>query len=248
MWRVWLISLWAGCVAQAVQPEAREWKAPGGSVVKYRWSAPINPEPGKTYPLVLFLHGSGERGSDNTAQLRHGVMPILKAAENLGQPCFLIAPQCPEDRWWSPIDPEGKRLSAAGRPNEMLDPIIALINDTLSKYPVDPDRLYVTGISMGGFGVWDLLGRMPGKIAAAVPICGGGDPSLAARFKDVPIHAFHGELDSAVPVAATREMIAALEKAGGKPKVTIYPGVDHVCWVQVYDDPELYRWIFAQRK
>jgi predicted peptidase len=248
MWRIWLISLWAGCIAHAVQPEAREWKSPGGSVVKYRWSAPANPEPGKTYPLVLFLHGSGERGSDNTAQLRHGVMPILKAAEKLGQPCFLIAPQCPEDRMWSPIDPEGKKLTAADQPNEMLDPIVALINDTQAKYPVDPNRLYVTGISMGGFGIWDLLGRMPGKIAAAVPICGGGDPTLAARFKDVPIHAFHGELDSAVPVAATREMIAALEKAGGKPKVTIYPGVDHVCWIQAYDDPELYRWLFAQRK
>jgi predicted peptidase len=248
MWRIWLISLWAGCIAQAAQPEAREWKAPGGSVVKYRWSAPTNPEPGKTYPLVLFLHGSGERGSDNTAQLRHGVMPILKAAEKLGQPCFLIAPQCPEERLWSPIDPEGKKLTAADRPNEILDPIVALINDTLARCPVDPSSLYVTGISMGGFGVWDLLGRMPGKIAAAVPICGGGDPSLAARFKDVPIHAFHGELDSAVPVAATREMIAALEKAGGKPKVTIYPGVDHVCWIETYDDPELYRWIFAQRK
>jgi predicted peptidase len=248
MWRIWLISLWAGCIAHAVQPEAREWKASGGSVVKYRWSAPTDPEAGKTYPLVLFLHGSGERGSDNTAQLRHGVMPILKGAEALGQPCYLIAPQCPEERLWSPIDPEGKQLTAADRPNGMLDPIIELINGTLAKYPVDPTRLYVTGISMGGFGVWDLLARMPGKIAAAVPICGGGDPTLAARFKDVPIHAFHGELDSAVPVAATRDMIVALEKAGGKPKVTIYPGVDHVCWVQVYDDPELYRWIFAQRR
>jgi predicted peptidase len=248
MWRIWLVSLLAGCTAFAAQPEAREWKAPGGAIVKYRWSAPKNPEPGKTYPLVLFLHGSGERGSDNTAQLRFGVLPILKTAEKLGQPCFLIAPQCPDDRWWSPMDPKFKKLTAADKPNDLLDPIVALVNDVMARYPVDPNRLYVTGLSMGGFATWDLLGRMPGKIAAAVPICGGGDPSLAARFKDVPIHAFHGEVDSEVPVAATREMIAALEKAGGKPKATYYPGVDHVSWIQTYDNPELIRWIFAQRK
>jgi predicted peptidase len=248
MMRIAAASIWAVCLAQAAQPEAREWKAPDGSVVRYRWSAPAKPEPGKLYPLVLFLHGSGERGSDNTAQLLHGVLPILEAADKLGQPCFLIAPQCPEELWWSPIDPEGKQLTAADEPNGLLDPTVALITEILAKNPIDPKRLYVTGISMGGFGVWDLLGRIPEKIAAAVPICGGGDPSLADRFKDVPIHAFHGELDSAVPVAATREMIAALEKAGGKPKLTIYPGVDHVCWTETYADLELYRWLFAQRK
>ncbi len=248
MWHILLLSFAAACIAHAMPPEAREWKSPGGSTVKYRWSAPAKPEPGKFYPLILFLHGSGERGSDNKAQLAHGVLPILEAAEKLGQPAFLIAPQCPEDQWWSPIDTEGKFLTAATQPNAQLDPIIALVEEIMAKHPVDPRRFYVTGISMGGFATWDLLGRMPGKIAAAVPICGGGDPSLAARFKDVPIHAFHGELDTAVPVAATREMITALEKSGGKPKVTIYPGVDHLCWTRTYEDLDLYRWIFAQRK
>jgi predicted peptidase len=101
---------------------------------------------------------------------------------------------------------------------------------------------------MGGYATWDLLGRVPGKIAAAVPICGGGDPALAEKFKDVPIHAFHGEADPTVPVKSTKDMITALEKAGGKPKATYYPGVQHDSWTQTYNDPEVIRWMFGQRK
>ncbi|MEY3895244.1 MAG: hypothetical protein RLZZ214_763 [Verrucomicrobiota bacterium] len=248
MWRIWLVVLLTGCTGIREETDAHEWKSPGGTTVKYRLSKPKNPQPGKTYPLVLFLHGAAERGSDNSAQLRHSVLPILRGAEKLGQPCFLIAPQCPDDRFWSQISPDFKSLAAADEPNDLLDPIVALVDHIMATYPVDPARFYVTGLSMGGFATWDLLGRMPDKIAAAVPICGGGDSSLAARFKHVPIHAFHGEDDDEVPVAATREMIAALEKAGGKPKMTIYPGVDHFSWEQTYDNPELIRWIFAQRK
>lgn len=230
------------------QPEARAWKAPNGTTVKYRYFAPAKLQPGKTFPLVLFLHGSGERGSDNTAQLRHGVNPILAGAKKLGEPCFLIAPQCPADQWWAPIDFKSMRLSAADQPNAKLEALLALVDQTMKNQPVDRKRFYVTGLSMGGYGTWDLLGRAPEKIAAAVPICGGGDPSLAARFKDVPIFAFHGEKDSEVPVAATRNMIAALKRAGGNPKVTYYPGVDHVSWTMTYDNPAVIRWMFAQRR
>lgn len=239
--------LGTGCVL-AAPPEAREWKGPGGTILKYRWSAPETLQPGKTYPLVLFLHGAGERGRNNTSQLRHGVTPILESAQKLGQPCFLIAPQCPTASWWSPIDKKFKRLSAANEPNPLLESVIALVDDVMANNPVDAKRFYVTGLSMGGFATWDLLGRVPEKIAAAVPVCGGGDPSLAVRFKDVPIHAFHGELDSEVPVAATQLMISALQKAGGKPMVTYYPGVDHDCWTQTYDKIELIRWMFDQRR
>jgi predicted peptidase len=236
------------CSAIAGQPEAREWKAPDGTVVKYRWSAPETLEAGKTYPLVLFLHCAGERGDDNSAQLKHGVTPILEGANKLKQPCFLIAPQCPTERWWAPINRETMGLSAAKQPNSLLDSVLALVEETLKKQPVDAKRFYVTGLSMGGFATWDLLGRAPERIAAAVPICGGGDPAQVAKFKDVPIHAFHGEADSVVPVRATRDMITALEKAGGKPAVTYYPGVNHDSWTQTYSDPELIRWMFDQRQ
>lgn len=241
-------SLIGTVASSAADPEAREFIAKDGTVLKYRWSAPEKTEPGKIYPLVLFLHGSGERGDDNIAQLKHGVLPILAGAVKLDQPVFLIAPQCPKDRWWSPVDMGKMRLSAAGKPNALVEAVLALVDETTRIQPIDPKRFYVTGISMGGFGTWDLLCRIPDKIAAAVPICGGGDTTQVAKFKDVPIWAFHGEADSVVPVKSTREMISTLEKAGGNPKVTYYPKVDHNSWTQTYDDPEVIRWIFDQHR
>lgn len=243
-----LATLLATAAAFGAPPEAREWKAPNGTTVKYRWHSLAPIEAGKTYPLILFLHGAGERGDDNTAQLKHGVKAILASAGKLKQPCFLIAPQCPADRWWTPIDRETMRLSAADKPNALLEAVLALVDDTMKTQPVDPKRFYVTGISMGGYATWDLLGRIPDKIAAAVPICGGGDPALVSKYKDVPIHAFHGEADPAVPVRTTREMIEALEKAGGKPLATYYPGVQHDSWTQTYDHPEVIRWVFDQKQ
>jgi predicted peptidase len=226
-------------------PAAREWQAADDTVVKYRWCAPKTIEPGKTYPLVLFLHGAGERGDDNKAQLKHGVIPIINGAEKLGKPVFLIAPQCPRDRWWSEPAQDRTRLSAANQPNALLENVLALVGQLQKEHPIDPKRLHVTGISMGGFGTWDLLARAPGRIASAIPICGGGDPALAKKFKHVPVWAFHGEADDVVPVEGTRKMIEALEKAGGKPKATYYPGVGHDSWTRTYDNPEVLRWLLA---
>ncbi len=226
-------------------PVEKEWQAPNGTTVRFRWCAPATPEPGKTYPLVLFLHGAGERGTDNKAQLKHGVTAILKGAEALGEPCFLIAPQCPPDRWWTPIDRGTMRPADGGK--DLLDAVLALVAETSKSQPVDAKRFYVTGLSMGGYATWDLLARAPDRIAAAIPICGGGNPAKAGGFKDVPIWAFHGDADPVVPVRATRDMIAALEKAGGKPKYTYYPGVQHDSWTQTYADPEVIKWFFAQK-
>lgn len=234
--------------ALGATPEAREWQAPDGTVVNYRWSAPEKTESGKTYPLILFLHGAGERGDDNTAQLKHGVMPIIQGAEKLGSPVFLIAPQCPAGRWWSPINESKTRLSAANQPNVLLDAVLALVTEIQKNHPVDPKRLHVTGISMGGFATWDLLGRASDRIASAVPICGGGDPTLAPKFKNIPIWAFHGESDNVVPSLGTRDMIEALEKAGAKPKATYYPETGHDSWTRTYDNPEVIRWMLGQSK
>jgi predicted peptidase len=150
-----LATLLGSATAFSATPEAREWKSPDGTTLKYRWHAPETIEPGKTYPLVLFLHGAGERGTDNTAQLKHGVNAILKGAEKLKQPCFLIAPQCPADRWWAPINRETMRLSEAAKPNPLLESVLALVSETMKQQPVDPKRFYVTGISMGGYATWD---------------------------------------------------------------------------------------------
>ncbi|RYD29767.1 MAG: phospholipase, partial [Verrucomicrobiaceae bacterium] len=157
------------------------------------------------------------------------------------------APQCPPDRWWSPVDREAWKLSAAKEPNNLLDGLLELVEKTSREQPVDPKRFYVTGISMGGFATWDLLGRAPKKIAAAIPICGGGDTDLVRRYGNVPIWAFHGDADPVVPVRTTKDMVAALEKAGGKPKVTYYPGVEHDSWTQTYSNPDVIRWLLDQR-
>lgn len=244
--RLLVVSLSGCCLSAGAEPEAREWTAKDGTVVKYRWSAPEKTEAGKTYPLVLFFHGAGERGDDNTAQLKHGIKAILDGAAKLNQPVFLIAPQCPNGRYWSPLDLKTGRLTESGKSNPLLEAVLALADETAKKQPVDGKRFYVTGISMGGYATWDVLSRIPEKIAAAIPICGGGDAPSAPRFKSVPIWAFHGEADPVVPVSATREMTSALEQAGGKPKVTIYPGVQHDSWTQTYDDPEVIRWLFTQ--
>jgi predicted peptidase len=230
----------------AAAPEAMEWKAPNDVTVKYRWSAPAKIEAGKTYPLVLFLHGAGERGDDNKAQLKHGVASIIQNAEKLGTPVFLIAPQCPKDRWWTTRD---KELSPGGpESGDLLEALLALVDRKLESHPIDPKRFHVTGLSMGGYGTWALLGRVSERIASAVPICGGGDPKLAKKFKDVPVWAFHGDADDVVPVERTREMVAAMEKAGGKPKATYYPGVGHNSWTRTYQNQEIIRWMLEQTR
>lgn len=234
-------------IVLAADPVAKEWKAEDGTQVLYRWSAPAAAEAGKKYPLVMFLHGSGERGTDNKAQLKHGVPDILKQAEALNEPCFLIAPQCPPDIWWAEINRETMRLKE-GKTGKLMNALLALVDHTIETHPVDEKRFYVTGLSMGGYGTWSMLSAAPRKIAAAIPICGGGDPENVTAFKDVPVWAFHGEKDNVVTVRTTREMIAALEAAAGKPKATYYPDLGHDSWTVTYQNPEVIRWLFAQRK
>jgi predicted peptidase len=236
-------SLCSFVTAVSGEPEAREWMAGDGTRVHYQWHAPVEIEDGRKYPLVLFLHGSGERGTDNRSQLKHGVGSIIEQAGKLGEPCFLIAPQCPPDSWWT----DGGWAGNDGTKG-LTGVLLELVAESMATHPVDPKRFYVTGLSMGGFGTWKLLALAPDKIAAAVPICGGGDPKSAVSFKDVPVWAFHGEADEVVPVRVTREMIAAMEKAGGKPKATYYPEVRHDSWTITYRNPEVIRWLFDQKK
>lgn len=234
--------------AHSAETTAKEWEAPNGLQIPYRLAVPAKIEEGRKYPLILFLHGAGERGDDNAKQLKHGVASILAGAEKLDEPCFLIAPQCPEELWWTDLDAQKLRPLDAKGPNPRLEAVLALVADFSKTHPIDPKRFYVTGLSMGGFGTWDILGRVPEKIAAALPVCGGADPSLVARYKDVPIWAFHGDADPTVPVAATTDVIEALEKAGGKPKVTIYPGVKHDSWTATYGNLEVIQWLFSQKQ
>jgi predicted peptidase len=219
-----------------------------GEKLPYRLLKPEAIDSAKKYPLVVFLHGAGERGSDNEKQLVHGVPQFAAKEVREKFPCFLVAPQCPDGKKWVEVDWGAERHT---QPKEMSVPeqlIVELVETLIQTKPIDPKRVYITGLSMGGFGTWDLLVRRPDLFAAAVTVCGGGDEATAETIKHIPVWAFHGAKDGAVKPARSRNMIAALEKAGGKPKYTEYPDVGHNSWDKAYKDPELFKWLFAQKK
>lgn len=181
------------------------------------------------FPLVIFLHGAGERGDDLEKLKKHG--PPKVAMKEHGFPFILAAPQCPEGRWWEP------------------DEVIALTRHLMKTLRTDPRRVHLTGLSMGGFGTWAALAKEPRLYASGVPICGGGDPAQAPVLKDIPIWAFHGEKDEAVPVSKTREMEEAILKAGGgKFRSTYYPEIAHESWIPAYEHPGLFAWMMLQTR
>jgi predicted peptidase len=216
--------------------------------LNYRLLRPAADAAQKSYPLVLFLHGAGERGSDNQAQLKHMVAMFTTTEARKKYPCFVLAPQCPAEEKWSDVNwfaPTHRQPEKAARPMALAIKLIGALQKT---EPIDPRRLYLMGLSMGGYGTWDAVVRYPGLFAAAVPVCGGGDETQAAAIAKLPIWAFHGSNDGAVPVARSRNMIEALRKAGGSPKYTEYPNVGHGSWVPASKEPGLLPWLFAQKK
>lgn len=231
--------------AKADQFEALEYKDADGNVLRYRLLKPAGADaPQKKRPLLLFLHGAGERGSDNKAQLKHGKEMMLTAAGDYG--AFVLAPQCPKGKKWAEVDWSKRTHKMPKEPSQSMRLVMELIDKMQKEFRIDPDRLYVMGLSMGGYGTWDALQRWPDAFAAGVPICGGGDETAADRIK-APVWAFHGDKDKAVPVSRSRNMIQAIKKAGGKPKYTEYPGVGHFAWVPAFKDPEMLKWLFSQK-
>ena len=228
--------------------EAREFKDADGNVLRYRFLIPQDYDPSKKYPLVLFLHGAGERGDDNHRQLIHGASDLVRPGMRKQHPAFVVAPQCPEGKRWVEVPWEADGHSLPESPSEPMTLILKLLETLPKEYSIDADRLYVTGLSMGGFGTWDLLARKPELVAAAMPICGGGDPEHVARYKDIPIWVAHGDKDDAVKVDRSREMVDALKSAGGRPIYTEYPGVGHNSWAATYSNRAVWDWMFAQKR
>ena len=219
----------------------------------YRLLTPKTLNSSASYPLVLFLHGSAERGDDNQKQLQHGVARFAAPASQTGYACFVLAPQCPTDLDNQPTMWTGERermhlLKLGPKAAIPLRTALELMTTIQEKFPVDMDRVYVTGISMGGFATWETLIRYPEKFAAAIPVCGGGDVSHADRIKNIPIWAFHGANDSTVPVQCSRSMVEMIERAGGHPRYTEYPGVGHNSWDRAFAEPELLSWLFSQKR
>jgi predicted peptidase len=203
----------------------------------------------KKYPLVIFLHGAGERGNDNERQLIWGAGAFIKEENLKKYPCYVIAPQCPEEKRWVDVDWDKMKHVMPEEPSENMALVMELINKVIDQYPINERRIYITGLSMGGFGTWDLISRWPDKFAAAVPICGGGDEAQAAKLVNLPIWVFHGSDDTTVSPDRSRHMVKAVKDAGStKIKFTEYPGVGHGSWKPAYADPELMKWMFSQKK
>jgi len=215
-----------------------QMKAKTFETLQYRIHMPEDLEAGQRVPLVLFLHGAGERGDDNAAQLVHGVKSIVDYSVRTKQPLILLAPQCPKGSGWG------------GRRNQAPNPLslaLRLVEQSIKTLPVDADRVYITGLSMGGYGTWTAIAQKPTLFAAAMPICGGGSPSDASKLVSVPVWVFHGGADSTVPPERSRAMVEAIQKAGGWPRYTEYAGVGHDSWTQTYADDAALDWLLAQK-
>lgn len=219
-----------------------------GTVLPYRLFLPNDYDADKKYPVLLFLHGAGERGSDNYIQIASnvGIIDRIINSTDDAYDCIIIAPQCAGGYQWVDTPCWGSYDQSEIAISKYLAVTVELLKHIQDTYSVDSSRLYVTGLSMGGYGTWDLITRYPDMFAAALPVCGGGDPSKAELIKDMAIWAFHGSADDIVPVMGTREMVAALEQSGSSVIYTEYPGVNHFCWHNAYAEPNLLSWLFAQ--
>lgn len=186
----------------------------------------------RKWPVMMFLHGSGERGNDLNLVKVHGPPKLVDSRPDF--PFIVVSPQCPMNHSWN---------------GEVQTHLLAeLLDSVLTRFAVDQQRVVVTGLSMGGFGSWTLASRFPGRFAAAVPICGGGDPENGEQLKSVPFWVFHGAKDTGVPLKLSEEMVAAVTSAGGSAKLTVYPEAGHDSWTETYKNEAVYDWLLAQRR
>jgi predicted peptidase len=180
-----------------------------------------------SYPLMLFLHGAGESGDDLEKVKMHGPPKLIEAGRDF--PFIVVSPQSP-GRGWNP------------------ETLSALLDEVIASHRVDEDRVYLTGLSMGGFGTWALASADPGRFAAIAPICGGGDPRTADRIKDLPIWVFHGAKDNVVPLSSSERMVDALKELGSEVEFTVYPEAGHDSWTMTYENPELFEWFLSHSR
>lgn len=228
--------------------EPRDFAGSSKVPLKYRLLKPLDYRPGKKYPLILFLHGAGERGDDNLVTLKHAAKDFADIKRRQQYPCYVVVPQCPKEQKWSDVDWSKESSDQPKNPSEPLRSSKELIDEMVETAGVDKNRIYITGLSMGGYGTWDAIARYEGFFAAAAPICGGGDPKMVGKFARLPIWCFHGESDPVVKVLRSREMVDALKAIDSPVKYTEYPGVNHDSWTATYANPDFYQWLFSQQK
>lgn len=237
------------------QFEAHSFGHAVDDTIGYRLMPPLNYDQTRSYPLVVCLAGATARGDDNVSQVVGAwAAHVLAQPENREKyPCFVLVPQCPRVSNWGYSVPDSVMASwqKPGRspiPEGIASAVFSLIDELSGEFSINDDRIYVTGHAMGGYGAWHFIITRPDLFAAAVPVAAGADANLAAAILHVPVWAFHGEDDGAVPIAYSRDIIEAMRKAGANPRYTVFPGARHLVWPLAYDDPELLDWIFAQKR
>ncbi|MBI1248787.1 prolyl oligopeptidase family serine peptidase [bacterium] len=200
---------------------------PGGKEIDFLLYLPEDYEKKEHWPLVLFLHGAGERGDDLTLVKKHGPPKLIQNGKDF--PFIMVAPQCPKGTWWITED------------------VVALMKHIEEIHNVDRNRVYVTGLSMGGRGTWQVAGAMADELAAIAPICGPSDPTVVEKIATIPTWVFHGGKDPVVKVSHAEEMVKLLKEKGGNPKLTIYPEAGHDSWTETYENEEFFEWLLSHK-
>ncbi|HTI09043.1 MAG TPA: dienelactone hydrolase family protein [Puia sp.] len=226
----------------------------GGDTLRYRIQVPLGYDPAKKYPLILVLHGSGERGRDNEAQLKWGGDLFADSAKRAAFPAIVVFPQCPiTDAWcrvtYNPQDSLRFHFLSDTVVSRPLGLVMQLLDTLVASGTINTHKIYVGGLSMGGMGTFEILWRKPHFFAAAFPICGAGDPAKVRVYaRKFPIWVFHGGNDPVVPVGNSRLMVRELKAARARVTYNEYPGVQHDSWKNAFAEPGLLPWLFEQRK
>ena len=235
--------------------QKKEFKYSESKLLPYRILYPENYDKNKKYPLVLFLHGAGERGKDNEKQLVHGSKLFLKEENRNNFPAIVIFPQCPEESFWGSIKVDRTKTPALWQFDYTADPtwpLVAaneLVKKLVNEESVDKSKLYITGLSMGGMGTFESVYRYSNMYAAALPICGGGDTAhYDKRIKKTSYWVFHGDKDGAVDVKLSRQMVAKLKALKADVTYTEYPGVNHNSWDNAFAEPTYISWMFSHKR
>lgn len=226
-----------------------------GENLPYRILFPEGYDKNKTYPLVLFLHGAGERGDDNAFQLAWGAEMFLEENNRKKFPVIVVFPQCAKGDYWAKVKSRKRKNPSKrfkfplnlGKPTQGFRLAHGLVQQLIREEAVDVKRLYIAGLSMGGMGTFEMLARFPGKFAAAMPICGGGNPNHTIHYaKNTAIWIFHGSADSVVGVRYSRKMAKQLKKFGANVKYSEYEGVGHDSWRNAFAEPDFLEWMFSK--
>ncbi len=253
---IWVSGLLMNAQAQDFSPYQKKWLIDGKDTLPYRLLLPLDYDPGKKYPLILFLHGAGERGNDNEKQLVHGAKLFLVDSIRKTYPAIVVFPQCAANSFWSNVSIATDSINKTrvfnfptdGPPTKAMELLLELLKELADNYPLDKKHLYVGGLSMGGMGTFELVRRKPKLFAAAFPICGGANAATAKKLKHPSWWIFHGLKDNVVDPVYSKIMAAALKDQGANVKLTLYPEANHNSWDPAFAEKDLLTWLFAQHK